>query len=273
MESTLVSVNGYRPATALALVTLPRDEALAIAEKTGSADLAQALSRLQKPSELATLVALVPADRIPVVLAQDTRVFETARSYAEFPDSYDPPMGTVEPLRHAEYESLKKAGHGRWLVPVQHNDFGDPVVWGLRSSLTNIRQSEALERLEAILEADNDDAWKGEALRGLPSAYIEIAIRYACKQHDNRIVRDEIMEAIGKIVASDPDSDGDLVGQLEACESCSDDELHTKLVEERETLLESVKTTIVLTEAASEAAQNLSQRRSVKDLLNSIRGG
>ena len=109
---------------ALTLLTLPKDQAIELAEKVQASDLADALTVIRRPSELATLISLVPANAIEAVLAHDTRVYEKVKPYFENPDAYDDPQEPVAALTHDEATKLKDAGHEKWLVPVEVNALG-----------------------------------------------------------------------------------------------------------------------------------------------------
>lgn len=266
------AVNGRRndgEATGNELVSLPREQGLARAAELPPQELAHQLSGLRRPSDLAHMVSLIPADKICPVLMQDERVFAEARSWDQFPDSYDNPQGPVERLTRQEFEKLCDAGHRVWLVPIEYSDLGEPVTWGLRFSLNLVSKSEVFERIEDIIESDNDNGWKAATLKALPPAYVALALQYV--KMENEIQADTLIEKIRDILDQDIDDEG-LVNEVETLIYLDEQTLHRRLIEAREAVMADAATTITLTGKAAEIKEQIESRGSVRSLLDEIRG-
>ncbi len=244
-----------------------RDTALERAERTPAQEFVHALTLLRKPSEIATIVALVPVGQLPLFLAQDSRTFAPATTWDADPDGYDEPQGALQALTHTQYHALCAAGQQAWIVPIDRNSYGEAVRYALRDSITRFHPSEALDRLEAILDSDEDDLHKGAALRAFPHEYMLLALRYAKKQEP--LAAHEKLEQMARIFEKDPEDEG-FLREIEGLEMYSDGELHSRMIEDRERLLADAMRTIELTPEAAAAQERLQAKVSSKSLLDDL---
>ena len=259
------------PVTAVELVRMERAQALAIVATMAPQDLALSLKDLRKPGEIAELVTLVPTEKLRPVLAQDPRVFERARDYLDAPDAYDNPQGPVLAITLSEYRRLFAEGHGRWLVPTTWSDLGEPISWGVRSTLTNFHAVEAYDRLKAILESENDNDWMLAALKALSHPYIVLSLKYLIDQ-EHRLEMETLLDKVKAVMAKDFDGD-DFVAELEDLFDADTNTLLVRLHEEREQILAETAVVITLTPEAAEVVQRMAERPSAQALLDQIRAG
>lgn len=171
-------------------LTLPSQEAKALVRSQPTRVLANALSAWKR-EERSSCLALVPADRVPAVLALDKGVYDTDR-YAD-----EELKATVEPISDGEYAALKLQGFSSHLVPISSGLFGNVTQWGLASWTIQFRETEALERLDAILGSDNEPQWKHEVLTNMGAEYWALALRWV-KERTELDARIDAIEAIDR---------------------------------------------------------------------------
>ena len=146
------------------------------------------------------------------------------------------------------------------------------MVWGLRSTLTHFHADEALERLESVLESDNDADWKHAALKAMPQPYIAITLR-KLEEHDAPLA-DKLLDKMRAVMDESEDEDDGLVNEVETLLNYADTrDLHMQLIEDREEALEKSVQSIEITDQQSDARQAKIERRATHNLLDGIRGG
>lgn len=242
----------------LSLVKAPRAEALQLARTLPVAQVVNDLTSA-KATDRALIISVMPVDRLPAVLLQDERVFSSALGL------YDrlQPQGFLEPISRAEAKRIKAAGHGQWLVETKFDDMGSPIAWGMRLFVSQFSPDEALERLDAVLNNENDAEWKLGALQAMPEAYWALALLEANDREG----------AEGRLRQIDDIDPQTALAIRTQTEGFSWNELYTRVMEDREERLPNIQAAgaLVLTEGAAKVVETLGEKRKAKDLLAELR--
>lgn len=238
-----------------ALVRLDDQEARALVAALPPTHVAVALA-IGPASDRARALALVPAHRIAQVLAVDESVYDPAFGL------HDDPQGPIETLTAHEAKRLQQDPTTRDLVVVLNADLtGTPRAWGLRPWHEQFRASEALERLDAILESSNADDWKSAALTTVSPAYWALALQSLL---DDLVELDERTDAIAAI-------DQRCYELIRERLEWATAELIVEVMEAREEQLITARQAIAVTDTGVGVLDRLAAVRSAKDLLAELR--
>ena len=215
----------------------------------------------------AFVLSLVPLEKLPAVLLKDTGVFDPnlRMRRGEVPHC-------VTRITRDEHDEIKrrigknpaaKAVFAAHLVELEYDPMGRPIAFGLRSFLEDMSPDEALERLDAVLESDNDDAWKRAALKAVPIEYWGIAV-WSLKDEEITHRADAIERLLN-------------ISNFLQIISDAEETLFLRVMEAREERLPEFEETIEVGEeaAAAQAAMSAApaKKMSALDMLAAIRDG
>lgn len=255
---------GQQSASLARTLTGPRATALDLARQLPVPQILAEFGSVP-PGDRAGILALLPVEKVPAVLLQDPRVFTVPMSRLDQPPG-DRSRGIVTPLSLAEADHLREAGLGTWLVPTEWDPMGDKAIaWGLLRFVGSFSAADALERLDAILESENDPEWKLGALQSMPEAYWALALRETASiDEDDPESRLMAMEAINPDYATAVRTSMERYGR---------EELYLRVMEAREERLPllQMEGAPVLSEESVDALARMGERRSAADILAEIR--
>lgn len=225
-------------------------------------ELAATTSRTDR----AFVLSLVPSEKMSAVLFTDKEVF--APSIRERRGKT--PYGII-PITPEEYREMqrrvKKNPHltadlEAHLVVLQCDAVGNPISVCLRQFAEDMNSDEALERLDAILESGNDDAWKRAALEAVPVEYWIFALK------DGGEHADELHAKINEMKR--------LLGVEEIHFAWGETDLYLRVMEAREERLPEFAETVEVGEDTAAAETAMSEKpargQTARDLLAEIRG-